>query len=1040
MFRSTSARPSSPLRGALLGLLLVACGGGGGGGSGFVGTPGTEFPKPGGGTFFLDAHGGGSRSRIHLLESTWGRLVDVHGLDANGIPERLPAFRDLLIRESVQTLSGEYRLETNPITQETRLVILRQRGAPDTGTGTFESLLALVQQNLAPLAPKSDDGSSAGPFSLVARNACLALHFDDLLEDGPEALLALQESVRVLSGYPPDTPVSARILFDPNHGGLAGERFHSTRVLVDFSVSSEEASESETPLSINPLGLPPSGLANDGPNAALRLPTRIDPGSGQYRVLTNLSGSGLDGRGNGPVDTASTTLDVVRAFRTGRSDDENSGFLLDLNRPELVGAWPVTVDDAAFLPSGTPGFDLLVDLTFASVCRRAPRAGDILQVGERVAEILRDAPNPTPDGTVSGVEVSVLGTHPVESATQLLGSGSYQSTFTRGLPVPFPCWLAIVPPPSEPPDRGLRSDSTFLARFSEPMSPGSVDPFESFRLARGNSASPLLASSLVVANTLGSGDLSQFTLRPLLPLPLGLTGEYHLQLAGGPGLLTDLAGNTVVDLPGSIDYQLAADQDPPPNSGLVMRFNTLDELPPIGFPDLRGQAFYDLERGLIRGRSAGAQSFAADRTQPVPSIMIPFAPGVQTPLSGMGSKLQFVWRYCDLGWQCEDESRHNLDVVGLSWTPVGGVVSNDFFPRFEMRLSHSRRIPDEFRTFNGTSAPCSGLGAGVASCFPCLSNVPFEDNILRDPRSPQVVVHDRSLGYRIDSRDIFVGTSGARLLPFPMNHGGGPFVSFLWRDTAVLTKDGEDSVGIPLQIETSVPLSIDRGPPGRVAIGSRVPAWGLPLLVEVRCFPSSTSLGLNPLEIYLAQNAQQLPNFRAYTTGGTDETGTAVLVDPDLSLIPRGAFNPTSRPPGKPTAFDSDNSFYAGQLDTLTRVSRAHTAWMEISILDPHFAPPVVFPPPSEQPGNARVELEFRGADAFFDQARTDAFDASKLDPMGDVQIFQVQFHRDDPSWTTDPSQLDGARYLQMRISFVNDIQAALTPELSAVGIAFTAR
>lgn len=1038
MFRSTSARPLLPLSGAFLGLALAACGSGAGSGKPFAGVPGQEIPKPGGGSFFLDEHAGGQRSRIHLLECTWGRLVDVHALDASGVTERVPAFRDLVIRESVQTLSGDYRLETNPITQKTRLVILRQRGVPDSGAGTFESLLASVQEAQAPLAPKSDDGSSAGPFSLVVRNACLVLRFDDLLEDGPEARLALSESVRLLSGYPPDRPFSSRILFDPNHGGLADDGFHSTRVLVDLSVSSEESGDSEIPIPVNPLGLPPSGAGNDRPNGSLRLPTRTDPGSGQFRILTNLAGGALDRRGNGPVDA--TTLELVRAFRSGRPDDENSGFLLDLNRPELLGSWPITVHEAAFLEGGTPGFDLVLGFTFETTCRRAPHVGDVVQVGDRFAQILRDAPGPSTDGSLSGIEASVLGTVPSEAPEQWLGSGSYQTTFTHGLSTPFPCWLTIVPPPAGPPDQGLRSDSTFVVRFSEPMSPGSIDPFESFRLTRGNASSPLVASSLVVANALGSTDLSRFTLRPVLPMARGVTSEFTLQLRNGTGRLTDLAGNTVIDLPGPISYLLGDDQAPQANSSFTLRFEDLDELPTIGAPDLRGQVFFDLERGRIRGRAAASQSFPADNTQPVPSIMIPFTPGVQTPLSGMGSKLQFVWRYCDLGWQCEDESRHNLDVVGLSWTPVGGVVSNDFFPRFEMRLAHSRRIPDEFRTFNGTTNPCSGLGAGVASCFPCESNVPFEDNILRDPRSPQVVVHDRSLGYRIDSRDIYVGTSGARLLPFPMNRGGGPQVSFLWRDTAVLAKNGDDSSGIPLQVETNLPLNIDRGPAGRVAIGSRVPAWGLPLLVEVRCFPSSTSLGLNPLEIYLAQNAQQLPCIRAYTTGGTDETGTPVLIDPDLALIPRGGFNPASRPPGKPTAFDADNSFYAGQLDTVIRVSRAHTVWMQISIPDAHFVPPVVSPIPSEQPGNSRLELEFRGADAFFDAAITDAFDASKLDPMGDLELFQVQFHDDDPTWTSDLSRLDGARYLQMRISFVNDVQAGLTPELSAVGIAFTAR
>jgi hypothetical protein len=203
------------------------------------------------------------------------------------------------------------------------------------------------------------------------------------------------------------------------------------------------------------------------------------------------------------------------------------------------------------------------------------------------------------------------------------------------------------------------------------------------------------------------------------------------------------------------------------NGGVVLRFSDIDELEPIGAPDMRGQLFYDLGHGTIHGRSPGFESFAADRTQPVPSIMIPFAPGVQTPLSNLGSHLQWLWRYCDLGWSVEDEGHHNMDVIGIDWTPVGGHALSDFFERFEMRFSHSRRLPDEFRTFTGTVYPCSGLGAGSNICPPCPTNVPFEDNILQDPRSPQKIVHDRALGYRVDPRDLFVGSRARSSCPGP---------------------------------------------------------------------------------------------------------------------------------------------------------------------------------------------------------------------------------------------------------------------------------
>jgi hypothetical protein len=37
---------------------------------------------------------------------------------------------------------------------------------------------------------------------------------------------------------------------------------------------------------------------------------------------------------------------------------------------------------------------------------------------------------------------------------------------------------------------------------------------------------------------------------------------------------------------------------------------------------------------------------------------------VQTPLSPLGSKLQALWRYCDLGFSVRDETKYDVDVVG----------------------------------------------------------------------------------------------------------------------------------------------------------------------------------------------------------------------------------------------------------------------------------------------------------------------------------------------------------------------------------------
>jgi hypothetical protein len=116
-----------------------------------------------------------------------------------------------------------------------------------------------------------------------------------------------------------------------------------------------------------------------------------------------------------------------------------------------------------------------------------------------------------------------------------------------------------------------------------------------------------------------------------------------------------------------------------------------------------------------------------------------------------------------------------------------------------------------------------------------------------------------------------------------------------------------------------------------------------------------------------------------------------------------------------------------------------HTAWIEALIAAPRYLPPVLTPANDQQPGAARIEVELRGASGFVGAGVTRAFDARELDPMGDIGLLEVLFHEDDGSWSSDVTRLDGARYVQVRLSFVNDVAAQVTPELSSLGLACTA-
>src|SRR5262245_25239462 len=397
-FRAAAMASHPPLRSVRRQLILAtalaslawACNLGGGKAAGTSGGPvGSEADKPGGGgTFFVDPNQGGGASRLRLVEMFWGRLVDAHPLlktervDAAGnvIPgseviteDSQPRFRNIVINENIQSDLNNYDLLTNPVTQRSRLVIqavvrvIVQDSAGNflreeidaAGKASFDLLLQAATANLPPITPR-DDGALGGTPSFMSRNGCLVARFDDLLDDSIDAAQSLGQTVRVLTGYAPTTPFSARLLFDQSYGGIAGNAYHTTRLLLDMTVSETEAVDANLP--INSLGLPASQppTVTTAPNVSMRIPTRTDFGSGQCRLFTNVNGAPLATTGNGPIDFEVPTVDVVRGMRSGNGQDLNHGFLLDRILPELIGGWPLSVDSSVQNPAGQPGFDFIV--------------------------------------------------------------------------------------------------------------------------------------------------------------------------------------------------------------------------------------------------------------------------------------------------------------------------------------------------------------------------------------------------------------------------------------------------------------------------------------------------------------------------------------------------------------------------------------------------------------------------------------------------------------------------------------------------------
>jgi hypothetical protein len=983
-----------------------------------VGVPGTLGTRPDGAPFVADAHQGGSARALHLVDLRWGRLVEVLGLDGAGEIDPRPVLRDFVVGQDVVDDGINYRLVDNIDVGTERLVILRQPGAPEPsiGAGTFEELLLAAETNLSVVAPR--DPSGPPPFSTVVRNAALVARFDDLLRDGSEENQALYTSLRLaLPGSP--FVARARLLFDPNHGGIRRGRFHSTRILIDPTIDELDFREIPVPLPINLGGLPEGP---DGPQANLtvRIPSQPDPGQGIFIVPTNLRGRSLSTTGNGPVDLASPTMDVIRGLRTGHRNDPSRGYLFDDQPPALVGDFLATLDTATDDPAGEAGFAFRVDMTFTTPCWLRPVQGNVVRALDASLEVVENATGVTPSGQVLGLRVRKLGRQPV-TAGELVGPVRFLSQYR---PAAFPsiCWARFAHVTSgAPPGTLVRLDNEVILRFSEGMDRASISAFDSFRIVRGDGSQPTEPHEIVVGSAGGAQGGMQVENTPLLPFD-HVNGEatpYHVELRPGPFELTDLAGNPLETFPTGMVFTLDPGAGTLSNGGVALAFQSFDELPGAGASDLRGNVFLDLARGSVRPRPVSAFSIAADADKPVPSLMIPFGPGVKGPLSPLGSRLQTVWRYADLGWSVHDETKVDVDVIGLSWAPVGGSVVSDFFPEFEIRLAHASRQPDEDIDGNLLPRyPASGLAR----------TEPFEANVLQDPLGPQTVVHPRGLGYQIDPADLYSGQSGRTMAPFPLNRGAGPLVSYTWRDTAVRAQGGPNGAGAPMGIEVGAPLFLEPAT-GTLAGPDEVPSIALPLLMEFRCFPTTVGLGINSMAVALALNSSSLPSFRVHSTGGINAQGGVVVVNPDLETTPSGGFNPVNGFPTPP----GDNAFTIGQVDLVTRISRAHTVWVDTSAFAPDYLAPVS---ELDLPPGTALMVEVRGADGFNGGA-ADPFDAADLDAYGELDGTEVLFHGGQSGWSSNWNAIDGARYFQVRLTFVGNLDSGATAVLEGLGIAF---
>jgi hypothetical protein len=226
-------------------------------------------------------------------------------------------------------------------------------------------------------------------------------------------------------------------------------------------------------------------------------------------------------------------------------------------------------------------------------------------------------------------------------------------------------------------------------------------------------------------------------------------------------------------------------------------------------------------------------------------------------------------------------------------------------------------------------------------------------------------------------------------------------------------------------------------------------------------------VGQNGLDISLAANSSSKPYFRAFSTGGYNQSGNAVQVDPDTENKANGGFNPGSDPSGKPT-YGLDNAFYIGAADFVVRVSHSYSVWFPATnpkdgtyFAQPLYMAPTMEPRAEDQPVGTSISLAFRGLKKStpIDPACGDGPEpwmenATTLDAYGDhyddcvLNCPPVPNHNaakenpyinffGDAKWVTDITQIDTAKYYQVRITFQSDIFTGLGPELSALAVAW---
>ncbi len=1041
--------------------LLSAAGPGGGSGLGSQANAGVPSVDR---LVIDDAHRGGQADAFQLQSVSYGRIVELWGETSQGGEVRVA--QEFVIGETFTGDGQSVELVTQPVLGIDRLFI---HEAVDDRSGGRSRFLALAEAAALTTSPVSDAGADgSGHLSVLPRNAAFVLQFNDLVEES--SLTQLGAMLKL--GSPAIVNYEARLAAHDLIGGfdaLTGA-FHSTRIIVDFTLSAEEANRTASPFAVNPTGLP-AGTGGMAPDAVLLLPTVSLAGISS--PLVSSGGTHL-GVSPGSVDYASATQDLIRPFRIGSRDSEYRGFLMDNDPPRLVAEAEVQITAAPQQDPLVPDTFVLPRVQFTSFgCAGPAQVGDIISQPGVIAEVIADGGAATAAGldnlSVRLLEFPPAWTGPEQWQTDGVGVAFYQAPYDLMMDdLRIACLLGVTPSPvggMQAPTRGVAPNALFDLRFNEPMGEVGENQMESVLISRTPiaPAGPFNSTETVVAVGTPIG-MSPFTGGFLVNTEVPLAHEagsaevYYLTPRIGDSAVRDLAGNALMESPGPIAMSVDPSAETVTSGGVLLGFNGPNELG-AGGASLSGQFSPSFNESLVRPRPVIRFQGNVDNSQPILQQQTPFPQGVRTPFTPFGARLQAVWRYCDMGFGLTDTSTINIDVEGLYWAPSNNVLNADTFSAFEIKLSHARFAPDE--VIDPNSQFPQFQNSGLRPLY--TTNVFLGES--------QEVVHPRQLGYTFSSGDLVMAPTGETLAPFPLNRVTGQQKrTFTWRDTAKRGRAGLASGGVePLAYLEALGLPAPLQPYFRT---NDIQTIGLPLLLDMATFPDPGASGFNGWVLNLAVNSSSRPFFRAFSAGGVNVQGNSVFVDPDAETSANGGFSPGSIPPGQAT-FGRDNSLLLGAADFVVRKSLAHTVWLNTDLAAPslRFSQPLASTP-FDQPLGVGVRVDVRGAtEIAYDNSGTQATDndtndnavvdyledANLLDLYGDFYnevdgvalnhwtvnenpglTFSVSASVPvDSDWRADASTIEGARYVQLRLTMESDIETGATPSVSAIGIAW---